>query len=215
MFQKVKFVNKSGGRITLYEGSGILKILEPGKRWNRPPEEGTLDTRVVMDTDMKFPPPREKPYWIDKVEWVWDECPEGSIYAPYRTITFLDGNQVKLKRRPRWTAPEMDWPCVEFLFKSHTMKMQTMHLGLSTMATTLYNGIPMRITVDPLSKYAEWKKWIFDEELILKDVDPPFKNMKEVYEATEHGEDKRGTAELEKIAELVKKNEERIKLGMF
>jgi len=81
--------------------------------------------------------------------------------------------------------------------------------------TTFYNGIPQRISVHPLSRYAPFKRWIFDEALVLKDGNPPFKNMKEVYEMTERGEQKRTPAELEKIAELKAKDEERRKLGLF
>jgi hypothetical protein len=214
---KVKFVNKSGERVTLYQGGGILRILEPGNRWNRDPSEGTLRTTVVMDENMKFPPPRPGPRWIKETEWVWEECPEGSMYAPFRTITFLDGNEVKLKRRPRWKAPEMKWPCVLFLFKSRKLKIHKLHLDrdVSSFPATFYNGIPVRISVHPLSKYAPFKKWIFDEAPAQKDGNPPFKNMKEVYEMTERGEQKRTPAELEKIAELKAKDEERRKLGLF
>ncbi|MCK4820704.1 hypothetical protein KA005_33370, partial [bacterium] len=94
MTVKVQFVNQSSEKITLYRQDGsVLKVLEAGKRWNRDPKEGTLST-VVVGGEQKFPPPRPQPHWIDKIEWVWEECPEGEIYAPYRTITFLDGNQV-------------------------------------------------------------------------------------------------------------------------
>ena len=215
----VHFINKSSERVTLYQdgGGGILRILEPGKRWNRDPAEGTLRTVTVFDEDMKFPPLRPGPKWIDETEWVWDECPEGEIYAPFRTIVFEDNNVVKLKRRPRWKAPEMKWPVVEFLFLSHKMKIYQLHLDrdLSTSARVFYAGIPVRLTVDPLSRYAGWKRWIFDEELILKDVNPPFKNMKQVYQSTERGEGKRSATELERIVELKAKDEERQKLGMF
>ena len=201
---KVKFVNKSGERVTLYQGGGILRILEPGNRWNRDPSEGTLRTTVVMDENMKFPPPRPGPRWIKETEWVWEECPEGSMYAPFRTITFLDGNEVKLKRRPRWKAPEMKWPVVTFLFKSHKMKMikERLDRDMSSEASVFYNGIPVRKTVHPLSKYAPFKKWIFDEVMVLKDSNPPYKQMIEAYETTERGEDSRSGDELAKIEQI-------------
>ena len=216
---KVRFVNRSAERIFLYQqGGSILRILEPGKRWNRDPSEGTLRTTVVMDEHMKFPPLRPGPKWIDETEWVWEECPEGSMYAPFRTITFLDGNEVKLKRRPRWKAPEMKWPCVLFLFKSRKLKIHKLHLDrdVSSEPATFYNGIPQRITVHPLSKYAPFKRWIFDEAEVLKDGNPPYGGaMVKTYELVECGEDERPGTELEKIAELKKEAEERRKLGLI
>ena len=45
---KVKFVNKSGERVFLYQqGGGILRVLESGQKWNRDPKEGTLGTVMV------------------------------------------------------------------------------------------------------------------------------------------------------------------------
>jgi len=213
---KVKFVNKSGEEITLYRQDGsVLKVLEAGKRWNRDPSEGTLGT-VVVGGAQNFPPPRPQPRWIEKVEWVWEECPEDSIYAPFRTITFLDNNVVKLKRRPFWKPPEMNWPVVTFLFKSHKMKMikERLDKDISSDAAVFYNGIPCRRTVNPLSKYAPYKKWIFDEVMELRDSNPPKKEMIEAYESIERGEEKRSFTELEKIAELRIKDEERKKLSL-
>jgi len=214
---KVKFVNKSGERVTLYQGGSILRVLEPGQRWNRDPSEGTLRTTAVMDENMKFPVLRQRPYWIEKTEWIWEECPKGEIYAPYRTITFLDGNQVKLKKRPKWKEPQMRWPVVTFLFLSHKMKLIKLHLdrGFSSEPTTFYNGLPHRMSVDPLSKYAPYKNWIFDEAPVQKDKNPFGGAMVEEFEMIERGEDKRSATELEKIAELKAKDEERQKLGLF
>ncbi len=214
---KVKFVNKSGERVTLYQGGGILRILEPGNRWNRDPSEGTLRTTVVMDENMKFPPPRPGPRWIKETEWVWEECPEDSIYAGYRTITFMPDNEVKLKRRPGWIESEMEWPCVLFLFKSRKLKIYQLHLdrGVSSFPATFYNGIPVRISVHPLSKYAPFKKWIFDEAPAQKDKNPFGGGMEKTFETTEHGENKRPAAELEKIEQLRKEDEERRKAGQF
>ena len=214
---KVKFVNKSGERVTLYQRGSILRVLEAGQRWNRDPSEGTLGTTVVMDEHMKFPPPRPRPHWIDKTEWVWEECPEDSIYAPFRTVVFLDGNEVKLKRRPKWKPPELKWPVVTFLFKSHKMKAHTERLDCDpwSRASSFYNGIPVRISVHPLSKYAGFKNWFFDEEVVMTDGNPPYQLMVKNYKVTEHGEDKRPATELEKIEELRAKDEERRKLGLI
>lgn len=218
MTVKVRFVNESGEKVTLYRQDGsVLKVLEEGKRWNRDPKLGTLSTVSVDEAHgQKFPPPRPGPKWIDKTEWTWNECPDDSIYAPFRTITFLDNNVVKLKRRPFWKAPQMEWPCVLFLFKSHKMKMirERLDKDISSFPETFYNGIPVRLTVSPISKYAPYRKWIFDEVMELKDANPPYKTMVETYEMTEHGEDERPAAELEKIAELKAKDEERKKLGL-
>ena len=214
---KVKFVNKSGERVFLYQRGSILRVLEAGQRWNRDPSEGTLSTTVVMDEHMKLPLPRPQPYWIDKTEWIWEECPEDSIYAPFRTIVFEDDNIVKLKRRPRWKAPEMKWPTVEFLFKSHKMKVlkERLDKDISSFPTTFYNGIPQRISVHPLSRYAPFKRWIFDEAPAQKDKNPFGGGMEKTYETTERGEDKRPAAELEKIEQLKKEAEERKKLGLL
>ena len=213
---KAKFVNKSGEEVILYQQNGsILGTLGAGKRWDKDPKEGTLST-VVVAGEQKFPAPRPRPRWIDEVEWVWEECPEDSIYAPYRSITFLDDNVVKLRQRPHWKPPEMEWPVVTFLFKSHRMKTHKERLdrdGFGS-AAVFYNGIPCRLTVNALSKYAPYKKWIFSEVMELRDGNPPYKQMVETYEITQHGEDKRNVIELEKIAELKAEAEERQKLGL-
>lgn len=217
MSVKVRFVNKSGEEVILYRQNGnILGTLGAGKRWNRDPKEGTLET-VVVGEGQNFPPPRARPRWIEKTEWMWEECPEDSIYAPYRTIIFEDGNVVKLKKRPFWKLPEMKWPVVTFLFNSHRMKMHKERLDhyQAADAIVFHNGIPVRLTVDPLSKYAAYRKWIFSEVMELKDANPPYKTMVEYYEITQHGEEKRSADELQRIAELKKKDEERRKLGMF
>jgi hypothetical protein len=202
----VHFINKTGARVRIYQPGGILHILEPALRWDK---VDNLNTVVVMDDKMKFPPRQPDPKWIKQTEWVWEEADVYSIYAPFRTVIFLPGNKVKLRRRPHWQEPEMAWPVVTFLFKSQSMELQTMQLGLSTMAVSLPNKIPMRISVDPLSKNAPYENYFFDEQLVLKDADPPFKNMKEVYESTEYGGRKRPADELQKIAELKEKDEER------
>ena len=210
---KVKFINKTGVRVRIYQPGGILHILEPALRWDK---VDNLNTVVVMDTKMKFPRPQIAPKWIKQTEWLWEDVDLYSIYAPFRTVTFLPGNEVKLRKRPHWEPPKMAWPVVTFEFRSHSMEIQTMqHLALSTMAVNLPNKIPMRISVDPLSKYAPFENYFFDEKLVLKDVNPPFKTMKKVYESTEYGQKKRPTDELAKIAELKSKEEEREKLGLF
>jgi hypothetical protein len=111
----------------------------------------------------------------------------------------------------------MKWPIVTFLFKSHRMKMHKERLDSDMLseASVFYNGIPVRLTVDPLSKYAPFKNWFFDETMVTKDANAPYKTMAESYEITQHCEGKRPAAELEKIAELKVKDEERRKLGLF
>lgn len=215
---KVKFVNKSGEEVTLYRQDGsVLNVLKEGQCWNRDPKEGTLST-VAVDSchGQKFPPPRARPHWIKETEWI-GEVPDDSIYAPYRTVIFADGNIVKLRKRPHWKEPEMAWPCVLFLFKSHRMKVHKERLDhyQAADASVFYNGIPVRLTVDPLSKYAPFKNWFFSETMKLKELDPLTKQMIETYEITQHGEDKRPANELQKIAELEKKDEERRKLGLI
>lgn len=215
---KVKFVNKSGEVVTIYRSDGSsLGVLGAGKSWNRDPKEGTLRT-VHVDSvhGQKFPAPREKPYWIDKTEWVWEECPEDSMYAPFQTVIFEDGNVVKLERRPNWTAPEMAWPVVTFLLRSHKMKKHAERLDRDLFgdARVFHNSIPVRISVHALSKYAPYRKWIFEEVMELKDANPPRNQMAEYFEIIQRGEDKRPAAELEKIEQLKKEAEERKKLAM-
>ena len=202
----VKFINKSGDRIILYQEDGsILKILENGRCWDRDPAGGTLRTTVLHQHETP-PPPQPQPRWIDKTEWIYEECPDGSPYAPFKTITFLDRNEVRLKRRLFWKLPEMKWPCVTFLFRSDKMKMikERLDRDPSSEATIFYNGIPSRKTVDPLSKYASYKRWFFSEERIQN---PSYKQI-ETCELIQYGTNIRSINELEKIAELRIKNEE-------
>ena len=110
----------------------------------------------------------------------------------------------------------MKWPIVSFLFKSHNMKAHAERLdrdGFGS-AAVFYNGIPVRISVHALSKYAPYKNWVFSEAMVLRDANPPYKQMVEYYEITRHGEGKRPATELEKIAELKVKDEERQNLGL-
>lgn len=213
----VRFVNKSSEKVTLYRQDGsVLQVLKESQCWNRDPKDGTLST-VAVDSchGQKFPPLRPKPYWIKETEWI-GEMPDDSIYAPFRTITFLDNNVVKLKRRPHWKPPEMKWPIVTFLFKSHKMKMHKERLDhyQASDATAFYNGIPCRLTVDPLSKYAPFKNWIFSEVMVLKDVNPPYKTMAETYEIVQSGENQRPATELREIERLKAEAEERRKLSL-
>ena len=123
----------------------------------------------------------------------------------------------KIRKRPHWKPLEMKWPIVTFLFKSHRMKMHKERLDSDILseASVFYNGIPCRLTVYALSKYAVYRKWIFDEVMELRDGNPPYKQIVESFEIVEHGEDKRPATELEKIAELKVKDEERKKLGLL
>lgn len=203
---EVKFVNRSAERVLIYQEDGsVLKILESGGCWDRNPNEGTLRTSVISQHETP-PPPQPKPVWISKTEWLWENCPITAPYAPFKTITFLDGNEVQLKKRLFWKFPEMKWPCVTFLFRSDKMKMikERLDRDPSSEATIFYNGIPSRKSVNPLSKYASYKRWFFSEERIQN---PSYKQI-ETCELIQYGTNIRSINELEKIAELRIKNEE-------
>ena len=88
----------------------------------------------------------------------------------------------------------MSWPVVSFLFTSPKMKLQKIFLdkSLGGSAVSFYNGIPMRVTVNPLSKYAQWNKWNLNDE-------------------REWGEKRRGRSELHKISDIRVEEEERLK----
>jgi len=206
----VRFVNKSGERVILYQEDGsILKILENGKCWDRDPASGTLRTKVISQHEIP-PPSQTEPYWIDKVEWLYEKCPDRSPYAPYKTIIFLDGNKVKLKRRLFWKNPELAWPVVKFLFKSQKMKLirERLDRDSSVLASIFLNGIPVRKSVNPLSKYAEFKNWIFSEQPI-QDSNPS-KQIK-CSSIVQYGENERPPNELARIDEL-KEAEKRSRL---
>lgn len=195
----VRFVNKSGERIILYQEDGsVLKILENGRCWDRPPSEGTLRTSVISQHEAP-PPPQPDPVWIDETEWK-TEVFETSVYAPFKTITFLDGNEVRLKKRLFWKLPEMDWPVVQFIFRSTRMKLLKERLeGEIGGETSIFlNGIPVRKTVDVTSKYAEWKRWVISDD-------------NEDKELRQSGESYRSSSELARITDFRLKEEERKK----
>jgi hypothetical protein len=73
---------------------------------------------------------------------------------------------------------------------------------ISSDAAVFYNGIPCRRTVNPFSKYAPYRKWIFDEVMVLRDSNPPKKEMIEAYENAEYGEDRRPGDELAQIEQI-------------
>lgn len=191
--QTVWFVNRSGERVTLYKGNGLLKNLEPAQRWDRDPDEGTMRT-VVLHEKQTPPALVPEPKWIKETEWIYETCPEESIFAPFTKVIFLPENKVELMKRSFWRAPKLDWPVVSFLFKSPKMKIFKIFLdgSLGGTAISFYNGIPMRITVNPLSKYAEWNRWNIEDE-------------------REWGAGRRGESELHKIADIRFESEERLK----
>jgi len=208
MSQIVKFVNKSGERVSLYREDGsIFKIIE-NIGWDRDPKFGSLRTGVISQHENP-PPPQADPMWINEVEWVWEDCPDSHPYAPYKTIIFLAGNRFKLKRRLFWKLPEMNWPVVSFLFESNKMKFirERLERDFSSVASFLQNGIPIRKTVSSLSKYAEYRKWVFLEQPI-KNPSPKQIGGTEIIQ---FGESLRSKNELDQIAELRAKEEERKK----
>jgi hypothetical protein len=88
------------------------------------------------------------------------------------------------------------------------MHKELLDRSLSSDASVFQSGIPVRISVHALSKYAPFKNWFFDEAMELKNTNPPY-SVVETYEITQHGEEKRPADELQRIAELKKKDEER------
>lgn len=208
---EVKFINKSGERVFLYQLDGsVWQILESGKCWDRNPLEGTLRTSIVSQHEAP-PPPQASPKWVDKTEWTTN-VPDESIYARYKTITFLDGNVVKLKKRLFWKFPEMDWPVVEFLFTSNKIKMirERLDRDSSVLASLFLNGIPVRKTVSPLSRYAQYKRWFFQEQPV-KNASPKQVTCDEI---VQYGEGIRDENELDRIEELKAEEEERQKLKL-
>lgn len=207
----VRFINKSGERVILYQKDGsILKFLENGKRFDRDPNEGTLRTSVISQHE-KPPPPQAQPRWIDEIEWT-TEVSENSVYAPFKTIIFEDGNKVRLKKRYFWTYPKMDWPVVVFTFKSPKMKMIRERLDgdSSVLASIFLNGIPVRKSVSPSSKYSEYRNWYFVEQPVKKTAP---KQM-ECTEIIQYGEGIRNGTELNKLAKLKAEEEEREKIKL-
>lgn len=205
----VKFVNRSAERVLIYQEDGsVLKIMESAKCFDRDPAGGELRT-VVLHQNEEPVPPQSKPKWIKETEWVYEECSEHSNYAPFKMIIFEAGNEVKLKRRHFWKFPEMDWPVVTFLFESNRMKLIKDRLEgeYSGEASIFLNGIPVRKTVSPLSKYAQYQKWFFCEQP-MKNANPKQIGNREIIQ---FGESLRSKNELEKIEVLRAKAKEREK----
>lgn len=208
MSQIVKFCNTSGERISLYREDGsIFKIIE-NVGWNRDPAGGTLRTGIISQHENPVPD-QEEAYWIDEVDFVWNDCPNTHPYAPFKKITFLKGNQIKLTRRNFWRLPEMDWPVVTFLFESPKIKFMKDRLEptFSSEPIIFLVHIPTRVSVDPLSKYAKYRNWFFCEQP-MKKVSPKQIGTTEI---VQFGERLRGRKELEKIEELRAEAEEREK----
>lgn len=208
MAQVVKFCNKSGERISLYREDGsIFKIIE-NVGWDRPPSEGTLRTGIISQHERPVADQAE-PLFIDRVEWVWEDCPDTHPYAPFKKITFLNGNKVLLKRRHFWKLPEMDFPVVSFLFESDKMKFirDRLEFDFLSEASIFLNGIPVQRSVSPLSKYAQYRNWYFCEQP-MKQVNPKQIGNREI---VQFGERLRGRKELEQIEVLKTEAEEREK----
>ncbi len=208
MAQIVKFVNRSGERVSLYREDGsIFKILE-NVGWDRDPAGGSLRTPIISQHENP-PPPQPEAVWIDRVDWIWEDCPDTHPYAPFKKITFLKGNEVRLKRRLFWKLPELEWPVVGFLFTSPKMKMIRERLDgdSSVLASIFLNGIPIRKSVSPLSRYAKYKRWFFIEQPAKKSSDKQMDNT----EIIQFGKISRSSTELKRIDSLRVKEEERQK----
>jgi hypothetical protein len=208
----VKFVNRSAERVLIYQEDGsVLKILESGRCWDRNPNEGTLRTSVISQHETP-PPPQPKPVWISKTEWLWKGCPDNSVYAPFKTITFLDGNKVQLKKRLFWKFQELDFPVTVFLFTSKKMKMirERLDRDSSVLASIFLNGIPVRKSVSCSSKYSKYRYWYFVEQPVKK-TSP--KQM-EATEIIQYGERIRNSTELKKLERMRLEEEEREKFKL-
>lgn len=186
-----------------------LKILEAGKCWDRDPAEGTLRTGIISQHESP-PPPQPDPVWIDEVEWIYENCPDSSVYAAFKKITFMDGNRVRLKKRLFSKVQELRWPVVTFLFKSPKMKLirERLDRDSSVLASIFLNGIPVRKSVDVLSKYAKFRRWYFSDE--ERKGSTPSKQIS-CSEIVQYGESIRTRTELKKIDDLKAKDEERKK----
>lgn len=208
---EVKFVNKSAEQIQLYNEDGsILKVLENAKCWNRDPKGGTLRTTIIHETESP-PPPQEDPKWIDRVVWE-TEVADSSPYANFKTITFLDGNKIHLKKRFFWKFMELDFPVTTFLFKSNKLKIfrERLDRDLSVLASIFLNGIPVRKTVAASSKYSEYRNWYFLERLVPKDSPKQMEST----EIIEWGEGIRNSTELKKLAKMRWEEREREKIKL-
>jgi len=207
----VKFINKSGERVHLYNEDGsILRVMENAKRFDRDPKSGTLRTSVISQHETP-PLPQPDPKWIDEVEWE-GEVSDSSPYANYKTIIFLAGNRVKLKKRLFEKVQELKWPVVTFLFKSPKMKMirERLDRDSSVLASIFLNGIPVRKSVSPSSKYADYRHWYFVEQPVKKKLP---KQM-EATEIIQYGEGFRNSTELKKLAKMRFEEEEREKVKL-
>lgn len=160
---KVHFINyrKEGVDFLPIVGNSFRIRLGPTKCWNRDPHEGTFGT-AVLGINEAPPPLRPQPKWIKKTSIVWEDCPENCDFAPYRTVSFHDGNIVKLRKRRSWVPPEMKGLVVEFLLRSKTLKVQILN-DANFGTTRILTGIPARRVVFIDSKYAKFHKWVFLE----------------------------------------------------
>lgn len=211
MAQVVKFCNKSEERVSLYREDGsIFKIIE-NVGWDRDPNSGTLRTGIISQHENPVPD-QEEAYWIDEVDFVWNDCPDSHPYAPYKKITFISGNRVVLKRRHFWKLPEMDFPVVSFLFESDRLKLMKDRLegDFAVEATIFLNGIPVRKTVSANSKYAQYRNWFFCEQP-MKQANPKQIGNREIIQ---FGERLRGRKELDQLKLLKAEAGERAKFKL-
>lgn len=199
---QVKFVNCSRESLLIHPINGrtfAIKLL-PGKTLKRDPKVGTIEAMPMAGMPKEVHRPELQ--WIEKpTEITWEDCPADCDFAPFKSVSFFDGNVVKVKRRRFWKPPELKFPTVEFYFenkqyRTHTFQLDTM--------TTLYSGIPGRRVVPPCSKYAPFKKWIFDEVENTSRIFDPITNkpMSTFSIGSGHGEDKRTGEELEKVEHI-------------
>lgn len=205
---QVKFVNHSRDHILINPIAGrtfAIKLLA-GKTLKRDAKVGTIEAMPGFGMPKELH--RPKLNWIEKPsDTTWLDCPADCDFAPYRTVSFHDGNVVRVQKRRFWKPPELKWPTVEFYFESQ--KYRTHMFQLDTM-TTLYSGIPGRRVVPPCSKYAPFKRWIFDEAENTSRIFDPITNkaMSTFTIGSGHGENPRTGEELEKVEEITARDKQ-------
>ncbi len=205
---QVKFVNYSREALLIHpipERTFAIKLL-PGKTLKRDAKIGTIE--AMPSRGMPKEVHRPELQWIKKpTEITWEDCPDDCDFAPFKTVSFYDGNIVKTRKRRFWKPPELKFPTVEFYFNSK--QYRTHMFQLDTM-TTLYSGIPGRRVVPLCSKYAPWKKWIFEETATSARLVDPFtgKGLSRYEIGSGHGENPRTGEELEKVQEITARDKQ-------
>jgi len=206
MAVKVKFVNFSRESILIkpIPGRNFEIKLVAGKTFARDPKIGTIEAIPMGGMPGAVHRPEVK--WIMKPSDItWEDCPEDCDFAPFRTVSFHDDNIVKLRKRPFWKLPELGWPVVEFYFESKQYRTHGFQLDNPT---TIFNMIPARRVVPPCSKYAPFRKWIFDEVATSARLVDPLTNraMTSFQIGSGHGEDRRTGNDLAKIEEITERD---------